>query len=377
MGLAFSSNSSAEELLTYEHFLKMVFEKNLDLKIESAKLDAAESQTKKLNIPPPMIGYMRMTDESGSANGFEVSQMIPFPSKVSAGRASRKFEADSQKEVIVGMESEIHAKARLIYFSIWQGQAKIDALKEKKDVIKSHLQLARAGARSDSFLKIHLLKTESDLDLLENDMMSAEQDLLERQIRAAKFANIDPIDFHPKAEDPGLIQLPTQKSLSAPAQIESTKLILESFKAREQEERSSWFPDLYLRYQEIGKTEMMPKISEIMIGVSLPFLFPWDASASADQATAQRLQAEYILEQEKRRVDSEKETLVARATFLRKQLDNLNHNLLPRAERRMKLVRNLAPRDLESLQDHREAMEAFPDLKIKVLDVRFQYEEAI
>ena len=51
--------------------------------------------------------------------------------------------------------------------------------------------------------------------------------------------------------------------------------------------------------------------------------------------------------------------------------------LIPRAEKRMRLVRNQAPRDMETLQDHREIMEAFPDLKLKSLALREQYEEAV
>lgn len=376
--LFFSFNSFAVELMTFDHFLKTVSEQNLDLKIESAKMEAAKSEAKSLNIPPPMVGYMRMTDQSGSsADGFEVSQMIPFPSKISAGRSSRKFEAEAQKEVLEGMQSEILAKARLVYFSLWASQARLDAFKEKKKAIESHLRLARAGVRSDSFLRIHLLKAESDLDLLGNDILSAEQELREKEVLTAKFANIDPVNFHPKVEDPGSISPLSERTLSSPPQLESVKLSLESFKALEREERSSWFPDLYLRYQEIGETRLMPKISEVTIGVSLPFLFPWDVSASSGKATAERMQAEYRLEQEKRRIESEKEILMERAVSLKKQLDNLNHKLLPKAEKRMKLVHNLAPRDMESLQDHREAMEAFPDLKLKVLDVRFRYEEAV
>jgi hypothetical protein len=53
------------------------------------------------------------------------------------------------------------------------------------------------------------------------------------------------------------------------------------------------------------------------------------------------------------------------------------NKLLPRAEQRMKIVHNLAPRDMETIQDHRETMEAFPNLKMAELELRMQYEETI
>lgn len=43
----------------------------------------------------------------------------------------------------------------------------------------------------------------------------------------------------------------------------------------------------------------------------------------------------------------------------------------------MRLVHNLAPRDMETLQDHRETMEAFPGFKLKALDIRDQYEQTV
>ena len=41
----------------------------------------------------------------------------------------------------------------------------------------------------------------------------------------------------------------------------------------------------------------------------------------------------------------------------------------------MKLVNNIAPRDKSSLQDHRDAMEAFIDLRLQVLSLRGRLEE--
>ena len=83
---------------------------------------------------------------------------------------------------------------------------------------------------------------------------------------------------------------------------------------------------------------------------------------------------EYEFEKQKRILDSDKVILFSRLESLKKQIDNLNNKLIPRAEKRMKLVHNLAPRDMETIQDHRETMETFPDLKLKSLDLRMAYD---
>lgn len=368
----------AGDTLSYDRFLTTVLEKNLDLKIESAKSSAAESNAGGLNIPPPMVGYVKMRDQSGgSASGFEVSQMIPFPTKISNGRSARKLERDAQAESLLAVESETRANAKIVYFNLWASQQRLDALREKKSVIESHIRLSRAGVRSDSFLRIHLLKAESDLDLLENEILAATQEVVEKQAVAATFFDVDAANFHPTLEEPPLGQIPAQAAVSSPHQLEFAKLQAESMKAKESEARSTWFPDLYLRYKEIGQTQLTPETSELMVGLTLPFIFPWDSSANVGKASGDRLRSELEYEQARRRIDNEKSVLFNKAASLKKQLDNITQKLLPRAEKRMKVVHNVAPRDAETLQDHRETLEAFPDLKLKALDIRAQYETVI
>ncbi len=373
-----SVESLSGECLTFDSFIKTAREQNLSLKVELAKSESSRANSKGLAIPPPMVGYMRMTDQSGSsAGGFEVDQSIPFPTKLSHDRSARKFEAEAQEESRLGMESEILGQARLLYFNLWASQQRKDALKEKKNAIENHIRLARAGVRGDSFLRIHILKAESDLDLLENEILTSDQEILERQAAVAEFLNVDPSSFHPDLEEPPAATLPSDDALGSSHQLEAARLSFESFKSREQGANATWFPDLYLRYKEIGQTQLMPKTSEVMVGVTLPFLFPWEPSAASSRATALKLQSELEFEREKRKVGTQRSVLMARASAFQKQLDNVSQRLLPRAEKRMKLVHNLAPRDMETLQDHRETMEAFPDLKLKALELRAQYEATI
>jgi outer membrane protein TolC len=273
--------------------------------------------------------------------------------------------------------SEVLAKARLLYFSMWAAQERMNLLKEKKAVIGQHIKLSRAGSRSDSFSNIHILKAESDVDALDNEILTAEQTLRSKQIEAAEFVNADPAQFRPVVKEPPLTALPESSSIASSHQLESARLTLESFRARESEAKSSWFPEFNLRYKQMEATPMFPRYNEVMVGMSLPFVFFWEPRAASSSASAQRLQAEFEFNREKRKIQTDKTSLVVKAESLKKQLDNLLTKLLPRAEKRMRLVHNLAPRDMETLQDHRETMEAFPDLKLKALEYREQYEEAI
>lgn len=372
-----SQSVIAEELLTLGSFLSQVKMQNLGLKVEAAKADAAEARAAGVKLPPPMVGFNRMNMAGGSsASGFEVSQTIPFPTKLTNDREARKFEAEAQAEMQKAASSEVLAKARLLYFSMWAAQERLNLLKEKKAVLQQHIKLSRAGSRSDSFFNIHILKAESDVDVLDNEILTVEQTLRNKQIEGAEFINSDPTQFRPIVKEPPATALPSSTA-KAPHQLESARLTLESFKARESEAKSSWFPEFNLRYKQMSETPMFPRYNEVMVGVSLPFVFFWEPKAQSSSATAERLQAEIAFDREKRKIQTEKTSLLVKAESLKKQLDNLATKILPRAEKRMRLVHNLAPRDMETLQDHRETMEAFPDLKLKALEYREQYEATV
>lgn len=368
----------AQDALTLDLFLAQVRAQNLGLKVESAKVEAASARAVGINLPPPLVGYIQMNENGGSStSGFEVSQTIPFPTKLTSDRSARRFEAEAQSETRKAFSSEVIAKARLLYFSMWAAQERLGLIKEKKAVIGQHIKLSRAGSRSDSSSNIHILKAESDVDALDNELLTAEQMLRNKQIEAAGFVNADPSNFRPSVKEPQVSELPNSSIIESPHQLESARLTLESFKARESEAKSSWFPELNLRYKQMGASSMYQRYNEVMVGVSLPFVFFWEPRATSSSASAQRLQAELEFARATRKIQTEKSTLFVKAESLKKQLDNLVTKLLPRAEKRMRLVHNLAPRDMESLQDHRETMEAFPDLKLMALEYREQYEDAV
>lgn len=366
-----------DQRLTLDQFLNEVRSQNLSLKAESATTHAAQSAAVGLLIPPPMAGITQMNDINGSRNGFEVSQTIPFPTKLTNDHSARKFEAEAQLSINKSKEKEVLAQAKFIYFRIWQSQERIKLLQEKKMALQEHLRLSTASARSDSFMKIHLLKTESDMDLLENERLEAEQEHIERIAEAAILINREQKDFLPVVEDINMSSLPQENSLSTPYSLDAKRFEVEALRARERAAKAEWLPDFNFKYKQTDGNEMAPKYSEVMVSASLPFVFFWERNAQAEKSSSERIRAEALLSFEKRKVDSDRLKLYSKAQTLKKQIDQLKDKIIPRAEKRVRLVHNLAPRDLETLQDHRETMEALPELKIKVLELRAQYEETV
>lgn len=375
--VAASVSASAADL-SLDVYLKDVAEKNLALASANAALEASQAKAIGLNIPAPMLGFSRMRDQQGRANNFELSQTLPFPSKLISDHSARGFAAKADAADFGRMKNEVLAKARLQFISLWLSQERIKFLGEQKEVLQSHLKLSTASARSDSFLKIHTLKVESDLDLLDNEIIEAKQALRERQIQLAELAGQDPGYYQGALAEPPLSQIPGVAEISQPLQLESKRLDVEKYKSLEFQSYASWLPDFNFRYREVGGgSSMASKYNEVMLSVSLPFVFFWEPYAESKSASATRYKGEVDYTQERLRVDGRKASLLAKAESLNKELTQIREKLLPRAEKRMRLVHNIAPRDMESLQDHRETMEAFPGLKLKALELREQFETAV
>jgi outer membrane protein TolC len=364
--------------ISLDQFLKKVKEQNINLKLETAKKNASEDKAVGIRLPPPMLGLYQVKEDPGnSPNGFEISQEIPFPTKLKANHSARVFEAQAQKEMLTANQNEILAKSKLAYIDLWLMQERIEVIHQRKKILEDHIKLSRSAVRSDSFLKIHLLKAESDLDLLENEFESSAQKLKEKQLILADIINEDHQAFNPTAIEPPISPIPKLNERDTFPLIESMRLTLESMKERESEAKASWLPDFNLRYKKMGASSTSSRYQELMVGITLPFIYFWEPKAESKVANVESLQAELNLNREKRNIDIKMATLYSKVESLQKQLLILKNKLIPRARDRMKIVRNLAPRDMETIQDHRETMEAFPELKMAELDLRMQYEESI
>lgn len=368
----------SQDRLTLETFLDSVKSRNLDIQIEATKVNAADAKSVGISLPPPTVGFIKMDMQDGSiAKGLEVSQMIPFPSKLTSDHSARNYEALAQKEMSAAETNETLAMAKLAYVSLWLTQERLSTLLEKKSIIDQHIKLSTSAVRSDNFLKLHVLKAESDRDMLENEIESLRAIILEKQLQIAQYVNADLNSFKPTLAEPPLSAFPNKDAFQTPPQVESARLTYESLKSRETESKSSWLPDFELRYKQMEETSMLPSYKEYMVGVSVPFAFFWEPYSASKAAKAESLGAEISYRKEKQKVEAEVATLLNKAESLKRQLTTLREKLLPRAERRMKIAHNLAPRDMETLQDHRDTMEAFPDLKLKNLELREQYEEVV
>lgn len=368
----------AEESMTAKAFEAIALESNLDLRLEGVSLKRAKAEAAGLRVPPPQVGVSQMNMQGGdTAQGWQVSQAIPFPTKVNADYKARQHALEAEKSSLDAKVQEIKAMARYIYFFVWESQEQERVLKEKLNLLKRHMAVAKSLARSDTFAKVHLLKVESDLDQVMNDLEAVSLVQKERMTTAAEFLDKDPSNFKFEAQDPGLSKAPAINSVEHTPQIKSAKKQVKRFEALERAGQAEWLPDFNLTYSHMEETPMFPENNQIMLGVSLPFIYFWQSKSASNQASAEKLSAEIEYLKIKRSIQAEKANLDKAVDSLKKQITTLTNNILPRSIRRKQMFQNIAPRDLSSLQEHLDTFISVPDIQLQILDLKSKYEWAV
>lgn len=361
--------------LSFNEFLKLVETQSPDLIVEKSVKDEADAKSNGIRLNPPMVGFMTMKEEGSTSRGYEISQEIPFPTKIFKEKETRNLEAEMQNSNYNYRHREILLQARLTYFDFWKAFEKLKIFKEKRDWLKTHARITRSATRSDSESQIHLLGVESELDMLENEVIEAESNFVEKKqaLRAIapdlKEKNLNPIT-------PELVIVEQQDSKKS-ALLESKEKSVQKAQADLNLKKQSYLPDFFIRYRNFEQSGMIPKNEEIMIGVSLPFLFFWQPNSESAEASAKLAKARAEFQKTKTDTEARLLGLLQKQESLKKQLTILDEKLIPKAHKRMKLVDNLSTRTMTGLETHRAVMLDYLELKNKAIDARFDFENTV
>lgn len=368
----------AEETVTSEEFVDSALKHSLDLRLVEAETEEITAQASGIRIPPPSISVTQMNMDNGEiASGWQLSQTIPFPTKISRDRSARQHVLHARKDEEVAERQTIEAQANLIYFLIWEAQEQKSILEEKRNLLTKHIGIARSISRSDTFAKIHLLKAESERDQVENDLENIFQILQERLSMAAQLVDKNPQNFRIKAIDPGMSKLPHISSIEKIPQIQAMKMHLKHYEVLEKAARAEWFPDFTVSYGHMEETMRFPENNQLMIGVTLPFAYFWQPQAKTNEGQAKRLKTEINLRKKIRMLQAEKINLEESLRSLSTQIKILEEKVLPRALQRKRLFQNVAPRDLSSLKEHLDTYLSIPDTRLQILSLKSRYERAV
>jgi outer membrane protein TolC len=279
----------------------------------------------------------------------------------------------------------IRSAAKAAFFDLYRVREQARLTEEKIKVLEGHLNRIRSIALSDRIVQAHIVRIETEVALAKNDLekLHAEEQVAQGSLNVSMGEAPDrPISA---LEEPPVTELPSDMSeqkddakIEQHPTIQALHSTVDAFDAAKKLAQSDWLPDLALTFRRNWRYDnVMPSNYEFVVGVELPFLYFWqpkgktaEASARLQEAQAQITQTthEFRLQLLKARSD---------ALSLKSRLSNYTKQILPQAEKRMKIAHSIAPTDMESINEHREAMESGIDLRIAALNARADYEKAV
>ncbi len=354
-----------------EAYLSAVQRESPDLIVEDANVAAAQARASGIRISPPMVGLMQMSEGNSRQDGYEISQELPFPTKIAQDKRVRNIELENQKANSAYQKVLILNEARYAYIEFWVATERLKILKDKNHWLKHHAAITRSATRSENTAQVHLLEVELERDIVENEVLAAEASLVEKRNSLKVHApSLDVSNLVPVEPQLPLLDVTTLKR----GAVELKELEVISLKAQEDLKQQSYAPDLFLRLRSFKGNDVSPQSQEIMVGVSLPFLYFWQPKAEVAETSAQRIRAEAELRKTQVEYESKTATVKAKLDSLAAQLKNTKEKLIPRAERRRKLAANISTRTMEGLDQHRSVELGLLDFRAKAIDLHLEYE---
>ena len=338
------------------------------------------------NLPPlTLFGSVMGSNGPINSNGrmensFGLSQTIPFPSKLSSESKVRKLEADSANVAISAEELRIEAQVKADFFNLFAAREKQVLLNQKAMIFEEHNRRVRATTLTDRIMQAHRIGIQTELDLVQNEIIVAQE---EEKIAAGRFnlsMGIDPSTSVPKLLVPAISPLPNfeLKFSDSHPQLNALELSQSAAQASVAQAKTLWLPDLSFTYRNARRFDgVMPNYSELTMGITLPFLFFWQASGQVSAASARAQMAGAQIQKVRNELSLELLEAKARVASTHAQLLNFENRIIPQAEKRMRIAQGLVPSDMESLNEHRDAMDGVISLKLAALKSRVDYEKAL
>lgn len=369
LGLILAAPASASSIHSY---LAHVEKNNLEIQVQPKLIDAASLNSEGLNLPAPMIGVSQMRNLQGTSYAFEVQQQVPLSSRAFDDKKKREENLKLQRKKSEYFTSATLFEARLAYVSYWASNENLRLLEELRKWLDHHLSFARSISRSDTEMRLHTLEIESLIGIYDNEIISLKNTLEGKKVKLRSLcfdANYDP--GIPSLD--GVKEFSETEGFSRLSQIDLGKLrvAMEDLEVA----RSSGLPNLFLKYKKLDRPMIGMANQEIMVGIDLPFAFFWQVRAEKARAQAEKAVAD--ARYKKSQVESEalRKSLKSQAELLQDQLKNLDLISIPAAEKRLKLLKNLRPRNMSGLDSHHKVFHDAIRLKSQRIDVRLRYEE--
>lgn len=349
--------------------LESIERENLLLRARREEMKALGFELKEQNLPEntsvEYSPFFRRGAEGIASSELIVTQEFDFPSLYVARDKAAKGKLNSAEREYMVDAREILIEAAMNYLSL----VRLNRIRKLLDV-----RLMNSQNLADSFVKKASVgeATSVDVNTSRLEVMSVQQLILanETEVNSVRSAlmvlnGYTPFDF--KAENYPDWNF-TDGSVVAPdsdAEVLLASSELESGKLEEKVAKQSWVPKLTLGYRR--NTELEQASHGFVVGASFPL---FTSSSKLKSAKARKAAADINLENARRKVRSEIESVSGELNLLRKSMEVFDIRLLDDTQR---LLNKAVELGQMPVTDYFTELSVLNDRRMEYIEIEYEY----
>ncbi len=342
------SNAFAGEL-NLQNLIDEALKNNPEILVAEYRFNASKFRVPQIqSLPDPMfmIGYQNEGTRSLYSFGsemtpdsqwmFSLSQMIPFPGKLSLKGEMSLLESEGQKWSIDNVRSKIVLKIKELYYDLCYFYTAIDILKEKEALFSKIEDAARSRYTTlmASQQDILMAQTEKYMILEKTEMFKQRIQSIEAMINATlgkdinsplgRPANIPDIEIPLDIDK--LIIMVKDKS----PEIKLREKMVASLEKRLEMARLEYYPDFTFTASYFLRSKFFPDMWSLTASINLPIFYKTKQRELVNETKALLEEAKYELESIKLMIFSTIKDSYSIIITAEKLMDLYKNALIPR-----------------------------------------------
>lgn len=282
-------------------------------RLKATKFKIPQSQS----LPDPMfmVGYQnegtRDPYSFGSESAldsqwmFSLSQIFPFPGKLSLKGQMALWDAEGQRWFVESLRLRIISKIKELYYDLFLAYQTIDILKEQEGLFLKieDAALSRYSTGMASFQDVLMAQTEKYMFIEKEQMLRQRIQSLEAMINSTIGREINtplgrPINIPVNEGLPDLDRLILMTYENSP-EIKAKERMVFSAEKRFEIARLEYYPDFTLSASYFLRSKFFPDMWSLSASINIPIFYKTKQREMVNEASALLSEAKYELESTK------------------------------------------------------------------------------
>lgn len=330
-----SIDLSSHSVSLYE-LIRKVKENNPEIKALKEKYLAARQKITTVQTwEYPQLGF----ESRGDEKMYSVSQMLPFPGKLSLKGKVTKNESKITEQELNSKIREVVAATKKFYWNYWLINRIIEIYQENIDLMKRFFDIARTQYTSGKVSQTDVLKANTELAEMENMLVILEQEKISVQTELNALLNLKPETPLGPPVQPEIKEIQwTFEELENIALKDRPELKAKEFLASRNAAavslaRREWYPDIMSGI----KFDNMSNDKTAMVQISIPLYYKKQSSI-VETMKKEKEMADWELQTTKISTLKELKDLWVKYQSRKKSVQIYETNIIPLAEQTLKIA---------------------------------------